>query len=90
VSYNELAGRRQRRAARLRERADRLDPDGAVLPMVSGEHQVHATWEECCSVHYFNNTGVGAPLFYRAGDAHRLTGETTRVETENHHGEPLP
>ena len=54
---------RESRAARLRAKADRLDPDGALVPLsLPRGGQYHATWESCCDVHYFNTTGIGAPV----------------------------
>jgi len=81
---------RESRAARLRAKADRLDPGGALVPLsLPRGGQYHATWESCCDVHFFNTTGIGAPMFIRAGDEHRLTDETT-VVTADHHGNPVP
>lgn len=89
MSYNEMEGRfferrRKLRAAKLRAKADQLDPDGAFRPVAFEElPPLSVTWEQCCQVPYFNTLDVGAPLYYRAGDGHRMTDETTAVPVEH-------
>lgn len=74
----------ERRAARLRARADRLDPGGAISRLAFDGMEFSVTWEECCHVPYFNTIDVGAPLYILGADVHRMTDETTAVPAEDH------
>lgn len=75
---------RERRAARLRAKADRLDPGGMIAPVAFDEMSFSLTWEECCHVPYINTNGVGAPLYFLARDRHRMTDETTAIPAADH------
>jgi hypothetical protein len=82
---------RVRRAARLRRRADALDPGGAPIRLTFGAtgRPVSATYEACCGALYLNTEDTGAPLYLKRSDDERLVTEST-VVPDDHHGQPLP
>jgi hypothetical protein len=94
VSYNELEGRwlegrRKRRAARLRARADRLDGGEFTRLVFENSPPVSVTWESCCKVPCLNTDDVGAPVYVKRSEAERMSTETISVRVD-HHGKPLP
>jgi hypothetical protein len=94
VSYNELEGRffelrRQRRAARLRAKADRLDGGAFTRLVFENSPPVSVTWETCCKVPCLNTDDVGAPVYVKLSEAERMITETIPVRVD-HHAKPLP